>query len=90
MFSLQISAVLMFTVILENTFSTLIDPFRMFLNYDLFDNSSACCTWTILGFPGGSVVKKTPCNAEAAGDMGSIHGLGRSPGGGHGNPLQYS
>ena len=24
------------------------------------------------------------------GDLGSIHGLGRSPGGGHGNPLQYS
>ena len=33
------------------------------------------------------VVKKTPANA---GDLGSIPGLGRSPGGGHGNPLQYS
>ena len=58
LFSLQISAVLMF--ILENTFSTLIDPFRMFLNYDLFDNSSACCAQTILGFRGGSVVKNLP------------------------------
>ena len=35
----------------------------------------------------GSVTKNLPANA---GDMGSIPGLGRSPGGGHGNPLQYS
>ena len=35
----------------------------------------------------GSVVKKPPANA---GDIGSIPGLGRSPGGGHGSPLQYS
>ena len=39
------------------------------------------------GFPGGSVVKDLPANAE---DMGSIPRLGRSPGEGHGNPLQYS
>ena len=39
------------------------------------------------GFPGGSVVKKPPANA---GDLGSIPGLGRSPGEGNGNPLQYS
>ena len=38
-------------------------------------------------FPGGSDCKKSTCNA---GDLGSIPGLGRSPGGGHGNPLQYS
>ena len=30
------------------------------------------------------------CNAGAAGDLGSIPGLGRSPGGGHDNPLQCS
>ena len=41
----------------------------------------------ILGFPGGSDCKESTCNA---GDLGSIPGLGRSPGGGHGNPLQYS
>ena len=29
-------------------------------------------------------------SACIVGDLGSIHGLGRSPGGGHGNPLQYS
>ena len=42
---------------------------------------------TVLGFPGGSDGKEFTCNA---GDLGSIRGLGRSPGGGHGNPLQYS
>ena len=39
------------------------------------------------GFPGGSGVKNLPVNA---GDAGSIPGLGRSPGEGNGNPLQYS
>ena len=39
------------------------------------------------GFPGGSVGKQSACNA---GDSGSISGLGRSPGEGNGNPLQYS
>ena len=39
------------------------------------------------GFPGRAVVKNPPVNA---GDMGSIPGLGRSPGEGNGNPLQYS
>ena len=39
------------------------------------------------GFPGGSEVKASACNA---GDLGSIPGLGRSPGEGNGNPLQYS
>ena len=36
------------------------------------------------------VVKNLPANAEDIKDSGSIPGLGRSPGGGHGNPLQYS
>ena len=39
------------------------------------------------GFPGGSVGKEFACNV---GDLGSISGLGRSPGEGHGNLLQYS
>ena len=38
----------------------------------------------------GSVVKNPPANAGDAGDPGSIVGSGRSPGGGHGNPLQHS
>ena len=36
------------------------------------------------------VVKNLPVNAEDVRDPGSIPGSGRSPGGGHGNPLQYS
>ena len=42
-----------------------------------------------MGFLGGTVVKNLPANAEDARDMGSIPGLGRSPGEGNGNPLQY-
>ena len=38
-------------------------------------------------FPGDSDGEESTCNA---GDLGSLPGLGRSPGGGHGNPLQYS
>ena len=41
----------------------------------------------IWGFPGGSVVKNLLANAR---DVGSISVSGRSPGGGNGNPLQYS
>ena len=40
-----------------------------------------------MGFPGGSAGKES---AHTAGDLGSVPGLGRSPGGGHGNLLQYS
>ena len=36
------------------------------------------------------MVKNTPANAGGIRDEGSILELGRSPGGGHGNPLQYS
>ena len=36
------------------------------------------------------MVKNQPVNAGAAGDVGLIPGLERSPGGGHDNPLQYS
>ena len=41
----------------------------------------------IMGFHGTSDGKEYACNA---GDLGSIPGLGKSPGGGHGNPLHYS
>ena len=40
-----------------------------------------------LGFPDGSAGKESACNV---GDLGSIPGLGRSPGEGIGYPLQYS
>ena len=48
---------------------------------------------TLYGFPGGSdskesaAMQETACNAE---DLGLIPGLGRFPGEGNGNPLQYS
>ena len=44
-------------------------------------------TPVFLGFPGGSDDQESACNM---GDLGSIPGLGRSPGGGHGNSFQYS
>ena len=40
-----------------------------------------------LGFSGGSVIKNVPFNT---GNMSSIPGLGRFPGKGNGNPVQYS
>ena len=41
-------------------------------------------------FLDGSVVNNPSAKVGDAGDMGSIPGSGRSPGGGKGNPLQYS
>ena len=56
--------------------------------------ASLLCPWNFLGnnirvrgFPDGSEGKEPACNAE---EQSSIPGQGRSPGGGHGNPLQYS
>ena len=43
-------------------------------------------TKTLKGFPGGSAGKESACSA---GDLGSIPGLGRSPGEGKGYPQQY-
>ena len=40
-----------------------------------------------MAFPGDPDSKESACNV---GDLGLIPGSGRSPGGGHGNPLQYS
>ena len=43
--------------------------------------------WTFQGFPGGSDGGES---IRTVGNLGSIPGLGRSPGEGHSNPLQYS
>ena len=43
-----------------------------------------------MGFPGGTVGNNPPANAGDKGDAGLISGLGRSPGVGNGNLLQYS
>ena len=46
-----------------------------------------CMSYLNKGFPGGSAGKESACNV---GDLGSIPGLGRSPGEWKGYPLQYS
>ena len=53
----------------------------------IFHNSFFCMFPISSSCRPGSVVKNPPANA---GNMGSISGSGRCPGGGHGNPLQYS
>ena len=74
----------------------MIPAVRPFLSsYDLFYECvmlisySYVLSYVILymGFPGGSADKESTCNA---GDLGSIPGLGRSPGKWKGYPLQYS
>ena len=59
------------------------------VGYNLATKQQQQCGWqgSFLGFPGGSEVKASASNA---GDPGSILGLGKSPGEGNGNPLQYS
>ena len=59
-----------------------IHPFVFLFVFDFFKYINI-----LLSFPGGSEVKNPLANA---GDEGSIPGLGRFPGGGYGNPLQYS
>ena len=56
------------------------------VRHDWSDLAVAAARMTI-GFRGGSDGKESTWNK---GNLGSIPGLGRSPGGGHGNPLQYS
>ena len=48
------------------------------------------CLCVCIGFLGGSVGKESACNAGDKGDASLIPRWGRSPGGGHGSPLQYS
>ena len=44
----------------------------------------------LIDFPGGVSGKEHTCQCRGCKRMGSISGLGRSSGGGYGNPLQYS
>ena len=64
----------------------------------IFTGTQLCLLWSLIlwrpllpvhfvGFPGASAGKESTCNVE---DLGSIPGLGRSPGEGKGYPLQYS
>ena len=69
--------------------------YSFFLSCVLQNLSSRTMDWTLAisnenteswGFPVGSDSKESACNA---GDLGSVPGLGRSPGEGNGNPLQF-
>ena len=66
------------------TLATAAIPATVKLNKIKNFSSSVIHSW---GFPGGSDGKESAYNV---GDLGLIPGLGRSPGGGHSNPLQYS
>ena len=61
--------------------------FLFSLDLRIFFFSFLFCISGLLGFPGGSDGKESTCNA---GELGSLPRLGRSPGEGNGNPLQYS
>ena len=64
------------------------DPcFATYKRCDLGQVSQPLWATVFCSIPGGSEDKASACNA---GDPGSIPGLGRSPGEGNGNPLQYS
>ena len=67
------------------------DPWSVISNflshYYLCDRKHLLAPIKVPGFPGGSEVKVSACNA---GDPDSIPGLRRSPGEGNGNPLQCS
>ena len=61
------------------------------MNHDTKDNKCPQVSLRNKGdFPGGVVVKNLPANTGDARDTVSIPGLGQSPAGGNGNPLQYS
>ena len=54
-----------------------------------FPCNGICIKTMHIGLPRWLSSKESACNAGDARDVGSIPGLGRSPGGGHGNPLEY-
>ena len=58
------------------------------LSLSQIPSSASYCIF--LGFPGGASGKESACQCRDIRDVGSIPVSGRSPGGGHGNPLQYS
>ena len=71
---------------LTTYFTEILDCIQLDFILVILNLSLNCYVWlvTTMGFPSNSVV------TENAGDTCSIPGSGRCPGGGHGNPLQYS
>ena len=61
--------------------------FEELLETRMFNKEQYRTKYVHMGFPGGSEDKESACRV---GDLGSITGLGRSPGEGNGHPLQYS
>ena len=72
---------------LDGLFDYLLLSFKFLFFFCWFITLYKFHVYNILGFPCGSVGKESTCSA---GDLGSIPGLGRSPGEGMGYPLQYS
>ena len=60
---------------------------KTFTSVILFKKQVEELLYMSLDFPSSSNGKESPCNV---GNLGSIPGLGRTPGEGHGDPLQYS
>ena len=71
----------------ENTLAKKVKPLDLSLGTKLQLDALTFSPVCNRGFPGGSMVRNLPAKA---GDFGSIPAPGRSPGGGNGNPLQYS
>ena len=71
----------------ENTLAKKVKPLDLSLGTKLQLDALTFSPVCNRGFPSGSMVRSLP---SKAGDLGSIPGPGRSPGGGNGNPLQYS
>ena len=84
-FNLWWAASISFTYILRRWYSENINnSFQKYPKPSIFYQTIEPLLW---GFPYSSVGKESACNA---GDLGLIPGLGRPPGEGNGNPLQYS
>ena len=62
------------------------NTYKWSINFKIVNHSIVHLYCTQWGFPGGSNGKGSTSNV---GDLSSVPGLGRSPGGGHGNPVQY-
>ena len=83
----------------QSTFSRLTCTYnRNVIGPETIGNSKSVLTAKLIskslvipGFPGGTLVAENlPASGGDGGDLGLIPGLGRSPGGGHDNPLRYS
>ena len=72
-----------------SSFGYILSRIARLYNSSIFNCLRNCYT-VFLGFPDNSGGKEYACSAGDIGDSGSIPELGRSPGGGNGNPLQYS